>query len=385
MHDHGFITRPAELQTLVDIFSAGEWVAIDTEFMREKTYFPQLCLLQLANATDLACVDPLALDDLEPLLKLLRNPNLLKVFHAAGQDLDVLRVATRVVPEPIFDTQVAASLLGHGDQISYAQLVETLLSVDLSKSQTRTDWARRPLSPEQIRYAKDDVRYLALLYQLIEQQLVRLDRHTWMPPEMAILVASANRDPDPQVLWRRISGHRRLKPQELAVLRELAAWREVTARECDLPRRWILPDDILLELARMPMPERSQISGVVGNAGKKALAKEHWDTLYAALQTGHQRPETQWPRAMEKPAPLSAEEETVIDAASALLRAIAHEQGIDPVLLGTQKDLIQLYRNPEDSGLNRGWRYLLAGQRLQDWFSGKLGIHCHNGKLDVEA
>jgi ribonuclease D len=187
MHDHGLIESRAELEGLLDAIAGSPWVAMDTEFMREKTYFPQLCLIQLATPDHIACIDPVAIQDIGPLNALLHDPKVLKVFHAASQDLEVLYLLTGKVPVPVFDTQVAASLLGHGEQIGYANLVHAVLQHELDKTQTRTDWLRRPLNAEQLRYARDDVRYLVQIYLRLREELETLGRLGWLQPEMDAL------------------------------------------------------------------------------------------------------------------------------------------------------------------------------------------------------
>lgn len=250
MDNHGIITTTAALQAFVARLAAQPWVAIDTEFMREKTYYPRLCLVQLASAQDLACIDPLALEDLQPLIQVLQDPNVLKVFHAASQDLEALHLSTGQIPQPIFDTQVAASILGLGKQLGYANLVETTLNITLPKTQTRTDWLRRPLSAQQLQYAQDDVRYLAHLYLALSAQLEAKGKSAQMSSAMAQRVEQSRHGIAPERLWRRVAGARRLRANEVAIVRELAIWREAEAQCQNRPRRWIIRDDLLIKMSR---------------------------------------------------------------------------------------------------------------------------------------
>lgn len=239
-----------QLAALVARLRDGEWVALDTEFMRERTYYPQLCLIQIAGPNELACVDPLALDDLEPLTALLTDTSVTKVLHAAVQDLEILWQTTGALPEPVFDTQVAAALLGYPDQIGYATLVASMLGHALDKAHTRTDWSQRPLAAEQVAYAADDVRYLAELYPRIREQLAKRGRLEWVNAESETLADPARYTPDPGQAWKRIKGVDKLRPAQQQALARLAQWRETTAMRRDRPRRWILKDDVLVQLAR---------------------------------------------------------------------------------------------------------------------------------------
>lgn len=226
------------------------WLALDTEFIRERTFYPRLCLVQVAHDEVVACVDALALDDLDPLLNVLYDPAVIKVLHSAHQDLEIFFYRRGEVPCPVFDTQIAAAVLGHGEYVGYATLVNDLLGVELDKSQTRTDWSRRPLAEAQLRYAADDVHYLCEVYRLQRAELVRGDRLARLERECAALCDPARYQVHPEEAWRRIKAGRRLRGTQLAVLQTLAAWREEQARAADLPRNWVLGNEVLVTLAR---------------------------------------------------------------------------------------------------------------------------------------
>ncbi|MFW2134544.1 ribonuclease D, partial [Ectothiorhodospira haloalkaliphila] len=246
-----FIDQPEALKAFCERLKGVDWFALDTEFIREKTYYPQLCLIQVATPEEVACIDPLNLEDLSPLTHLLFDPNITKVLHAASQDLEIFFHQQGRVPGPIFDTQVAASLLGHGDQVGYGKLIQLVLGVELEKGQSRTDWAQRPLETIQLRYAADDVHYLARAYPLMRQALEDNGRLAWLEDDFQRMQDPRTYQPDPETIWRRLKGINTLRgEQALAVARNLARWREQEAMRLDRPRRWLLQDEVILDLAR---------------------------------------------------------------------------------------------------------------------------------------
>jgi len=253
------VTTAADLSAALARLAPDDFVALDTEFMRESTYFPKLCLIQAATSAACAVLDPLALPDLESLWQFLGSRARTKVLHAARQDLEVLTTATRgqPVPGPIFDTQIAAALLGYPAQIGYGSLVAERLGHTLAKGHTRTDWTRRPLTPEQLQYAEDDVRYLVPLYLDLRDALQAAGRLEWLYEETRELEGLDLQGADPDAPWRRLKGLERLPPQQRATVKLLAQWREAAAIRHDKPRGWILADDALREIAeRMPSSTR---------------------------------------------------------------------------------------------------------------------------------
>ena len=380
MHDHGLVDSEAALRVLLDAIRGTPWIAVDTEFMREKTYFPQLCLIQIATTDHIACIDPLALEDLGPLKPLLHDPAVLKVFHAASQDLEVLCLETGGVPSPVFDTQVAASLLGHGEQVGYANLVQAVLQHELDKTQSRTDWSRRPLTAEQLSYARDDVRYLVQLFISLQRELEALGRLTWLQPEMDALTRPELYQVDLEGAWRRVSGHKRLKPRELAVLRELAAWRETQARDLDRPRRWILSDDVLLLIARTRPTEIPALREVRGLP--KGMGESQARQIIEAVQRGSEAPRETWP-ALSRRRPLAEAEEVIVDVGMALLRELARRQQISPEAVASRKDVVALMRGEADAALARGWRQQVAGAELGRWLRGHCALRCEGSGIGM--
>lgn len=258
------VDQPALLELCTHLQDAA-WLALDTEFIREQTYYPQLCLVQIASATQIACIDPLAVPSLHPLRTLLQQPTTTKVFHAARQDLEVLHQQGITVTAPIFDTQVAAEVLGQDQQISYARLVEAMLGVHLDKNHTRVNWQQRPLAAAWLAYAADDVRYLRDIYRQQQQRLLATDKLELLQQRCAVLAQPENYQPQPARAWRRVRDYQHLRGTQVTVLQALAAWREEQAMREDRPRRWVLSDALLCELARAQprtMGELGQLRGV---------------------------------------------------------------------------------------------------------------------------
>ncbi|WP_019625007.1 ribonuclease D [Thioalkalivibrio sp. ALJT] len=382
MRDHGLIEHKDDLQAFLDAIAGADWVALDTEFMREKTYYPRLCLIQLATLDQIACVDPLKVDirQLEPLLF---DADVTKVFHSASQDLEVLYREFARVPAPVFDTQIAAGLLGHGEQIGYANLVKALLDRELDKSQTRTDWARRPLSEQQVRYAADDVRFLATVYMRLVHELESLDRMHWLSPEMEALSNPTLYEPAPENAWQRVSGAKRLKPRERGVLKVVAAWRERAAQESDRPRRWILADDILIDIARRTPQDLDGLRQLRGFPdGMKAPRQE---ALLQAIREGQALPREAWPQLPEK-ARLTEAEEVLVDIGMALLRECARSNQITASAIAQRKDVIELLRGDgTTSRLSSGWRLEIAGRRIRRWFAGEDALSCSGDGLVIQS
>lgn len=376
------IDNAEELSALVARLRHHDWVTLDTEFVRERTYYPQLCLIQLAGPTELACVDPLALDDLTPLNPLLTNPDVIKVLHAAVQDLEILLQATGIMPTPIFDTQVAAALLGHPDQIGYANLVKAELGHELDKAHTRTDWSQRPLSQAQIDYAADDVRYLAAMYPQLREQLAERGRLAWLTAESEAMTDPARYTPDPAHAWQRIKGIHKLKPGQQQALARLAEWRENTAIAHDRPRRWILKDDPLLELARKRPTSTDELERIRDLPAK--VSRRHGDALIACIQNAKQAPAEAL--VADKPQ-LTAAEQALTDMLMAAARAQATTAEINVSALTSRKELEQLARGERNLTVTRGWRRSAVGQTLLDVLDARItlrvganGVELHNAQ-----
>ena len=271
-----------------------------------------------------ACIDPLAITDLTPLLEVLFDTRITKVFHAAGQDLEIFFNEWKQLPRPLFDTQPAAALLGYGEQIGYAGLIQKTLNIDLPKDHSRTDWARRPLGKEQLRYALDDVIYLGQAYQKMLRKLEDLGRVGWLENDFAQLGDEKTYMPDPLSMWKKIKGRRHLRGVKLAALQQLASWREQQAIERNLPRRWVLKDDPMIDLARHMPQSLAKMEPIRGL--EPGLIRRYGDSLLQLLQSASQLPREQWPSDNFTPDQLTPEQEAMSDLLHCALRLLAADK-----------------------------------------------------------
>ncbi|MDH5183565.1 MAG: ribonuclease D [Gammaproteobacteria bacterium] len=344
------------------------WLTLDTEFIREKTYYPQLCLIQIANTEHVACIDPLALDDLTPLLDLLYNPAITKVLHSARQDLEILQQLKGEPPTPIFDTQVAATLLGQGEQVGYGNLVKLILDVDLDKAHSRTDWSQRPLSSDQLDYAADDVRYLRDVYLQQRQKLEALGRLTWLDDDFAQLSDPALYSPPLGEAWSKLKGLNRLKGVQLAMVQKLAQWREGLARERNLPKRWLLSDDLIIEVARQRPLSEDKLRRIRGMDDK--IIQRYGKMMLQLVEEARSLPAEQWPQLQQRPR-LSSHQEALVDILVGVVKLSAAQHQLSPNALASRKEIEQLLTGSPEAPLLHGWRYELCGQSLQSLLSGK--------------
>jgi ribonuclease D len=352
------ISDSAGLAQVCELLAGASAMGLDTEFMRERTYFAQLCLLQLCVGDQACCIDTLALRDLSPLRPIMAAAQVPKVLHAARQDLEVLSPATGPLTG-LFDTQVAAALIGMPAQVGYGELVQRLLSTNLHKSETRTDWTRRPLSAAQVAYALDDVRYLLPLRDRLRQRLEQLGRWGWFEQEMAELDAIGSFEVDPQQAWRRFKGFLELDQARQGLARALAAWREQRAISADRPRTWILPDaalrDIVLRAPRnlaqleaaTPLPER-----IINHSGAQILGVIEAVQLPERLAPLPQR---------RRPDPATTE---AVRKLSQLAQQIGRELGMAPEILATRREMERLVGGARDGAVLTGWRREVIGDRL---------------------
>lgn len=352
------IATAAELVAFVTAHSGHDAVALDTEFLRERTYRAELCLVQVALGGHAACIDPLAIGDLQPLAPLLTGADCIKVMHAARQDLEVLLPAVGHVI-PVFDTQIAAGLAGYAPQIGYAELVKRLLEVELPKAHTRTDWSRRPLSDAQIEYALDDVRHLRPLRELLGEALERQGRTAWLAEELSELAHPEWLAVDPEMAWKRVKGLGGLDAGREQLARVLAAWRERRAIDRNRPRGWILDDAVLREIVvRVPrdpaalaaIPEMPE--AVVRNSGTELLA--------LVERTGLPHPPPPLPRR-ERPDPAMV---ALVKRLATVTADAARELGMSAEVLATRRELEQVAAGKADAAPLVGWRREVIGQRL---------------------
>jgi len=372
-----YIETGSALQDFCTSLSGCTQLAIDTEFVRDKTYYPQLCLIQIASDKHLACIDPFGIDDFAPLQAILSDPAVLKIFHAARQDLEVLHYSLQVMPGPIFDTQLAATLLGLGEQIGYANLVQHFLQVQLGKQHTRADWEKRPLGQEQLAYAADDVRYLIQMYPMIMQQLTALGREEWLRDDFANLTDVQLYQADPSTLWQRISGVQKLRRKQLAVLRELTTWREHQAQAMNKPRKWILPDNLLLAIATQAPATLQKLVSIRGI--NESIINKHGSILVDLIKKAIALPESEWP-VLEKRRQLNKDQEALVDALMAIVKLKASEHMLNVSAITNRNELESLADNDHSVSILTGWRRELIGNVLLEFIQGKLNLSCNQGK-----
>ena len=375
-----YVTTQDALMDLCQRMESSSWVALDTEFMREKTYYPELCLLQLATQDWAACVDPLADLDLEPLYAQLYRSDLLKVLHAASQDLEIFYHQHGRLPAPLFDTQMAAPVLGYADQIGYGNLVAEVLGERLEKAHSRADWSLRPLSEEQLRYAADDVIYLASLYPVLRERLEQLGRLAWLEEDFAGLAQASRYASPPELAWQRVKGAERYKGAQLSVLQALAAWRETTAQARNLPRGWLLKDDAMLDIARHQPKNLDALGRIRGL--QERFVKSHGTSLLALIESARQRkPEAD--ARMQRPDRLSPAQEAVADLLMAVVRLRGMEHSLHPSVLASRKDLARLVQEDGGTPLLQGWRRALIGVELQAILHGERTLRVEQGMVRV--
>lgn len=373
-----FIDDNSSLTEFCELIANETVLALDTEFIREKSYYSKLCLVQIAAGEYIACIDPLTIDDLEPLLNLIYDTSKTKVLHAARQDLEIFYQLRKTLPQPIFDTQIAATLLGFNDQVGYANLVQKLLGVQLDKDQARTDWAQRPLNNNQIHYAANDVRYLLQAYPLIIDKLSSQNRIDWLAADFDELVDTTLYEVDPDTIWRRVSGNTRLKPRQLVILQALAAWRENTAIKRDRPRRWILADDVLVSLAQHTPQNLDQLEKIRGI--KSNTVDKFGDAIIKTIISAKQIPEEQWPTlpSWKRSTP---QQEALIDLCMAYMKQLALENNISPGILCNRKDMEKMVIGDRDVAILQGWRKQLIGQAILQLLDGQCALLIKNNKL----
>ena len=380
------ITTTDDLLSYIEAIKHCKWLALDTEFIRERTYYPKLCLIQIAahnNAGELqlACIDPLEIDDISALLTLLNNTNIIKVLHAAHQDLEIFNFLSGQVPQPIFDTQPAASVLGYGDHMGYARLMQHVLNVDLDKSQSRTNWAKRPLNQAQLDYAIDDVRYLAQAYPIIRDKLISQQRLDWLDADFAHFSNPNLYAINAEARWKKVKGLQVLKRQQLAILRELAAWREHLAEEKNLPRRWLIKDEILIDLARQQPKDEQSIADMRGiNAPKTKKYHKIW---LECIKKGLSLPPSEWPE-INRRKKTTAKQNKIIDILMTALNIRADELGVTPAVITTRKKIASMVQEKRQT-LSDDWRGALVNDLFNEILSGKKILAVENGKAVIKA
>lgn len=384
MKIHKLISDSAGLAALCERLARSPFVAVDTEFMRENTYWPDLCLLQIADTQEAAAIDPKADGlDLAPLLDLLvKNDEVLKVFHAGGQDLEIIHNMTGKTPTPLFDTQVAAMALGFGEQVGYSSLIESMLGIQLDKGARFTDWSRRPLDKRQIDYAIADVTHLSTVFPRMVEKLRKTGRGDWLDEEMERLADPSSFAFPPEDAWKRLKLPGR-NPQLLGRLRAIAAWRETEARHKNLPRGRIVKDDTLGELAAHPpktQDDLGRIRGLSQGWRNNDIGSRLMDAINQAKPLG---PEEMPDRGPKRPG-LTKDAVLVSDLLKLLLKVRAKETGVAPKLIARSDDLEALAAGVREGlPILSGWRFEQFGNDALDLVEGRLAFATEDGRLKM--
>ncbi len=367
------ITSSDELSLFCSRLSGHRFVAVDTEFLRERTYWPKLCLVQVAVDGEAAAIDTLAPGiDLTPLFDLMQNSDVLKVFHSAGQDLSVFHTVMNDVPRPIFDTQIAAMVCGYGEQPAYATLVKSILDVQIDKASQMTDWSRRPLTDRQINYALSDVTHLINIYLELRQKLDESDRADWVEQEIDALLEPSSYVSNPDDQWKRIR-IRRPTRAALAVLREVAGWRERAAQERNMPRAWVVKDDSLAEIAANQPSSTQQLERVRGISQRFAEGRDGKAVL-AAVQRALDTQESDWPDVPRRNGRQDVSD-TMVALLQALLKIRSDENSVAAGMVANRKELEQIALNDEaDVRALGGWRREVFGEDALRLKHGELAI-----------
>jgi ribonuclease D len=373
------ITTTAELTAFCDRLAKHRVITVDTEFLRETTYYPLLCVVQMASADEAAVIDALAEGiDLKPFFALMADENVLKVFHAARQDIEIVWHRAGIVPHPIFDTQVAAMVLGYGDSIAYDQLVERVTGHRPDKTHRFTDWSRRPLTDDQMHYALADVTHLRDVFAALDADLKKRGRSDWVSEEMEVLTSPRTYDFHPERAWERLKTRVR-KPKELAVLIEVAAWREQEAQSRDVPRGRILKDDVVGDVATHAPTSLDKLANL--RSLPKGFDRSKWGSdIVAAVQRGLARDVATLPK-IEKPRG-NANGAAIVELLKVLLRMTSERHAVASKVIATVDDLEQIAADDNaDVGALHGWRRELFGEAALALKQGRMALAIEKGKV----
>ncbi|KLE35331.1 ribonuclease D [Aurantiacibacter luteus] len=383
MNIHPLITKTADLAELCERLAKSDFVCVDTEFMRENTFYPLLCLIQIGNEEEAAAIDPLADGlDLTPLWDLLtENDEVLKVFHAGGQDVEIVYNFTKKTPYPIFDTQIAMMAVSQSEQIGYANLVESWLGKTIDKGARFTDWSRRPLTERQIEYAIGDVTYLAKIFPRLLKKLIKTGRGSWLDAEMEKLADPANYANDHGEAWKRIRAPGR-NPAVLGRLRDLAAWREQEAQDKDIPRGRIVRDETLADIASHPPKSQADLAKVRG-LSQAWKDNDIGKRLMKTLKNSQPLSDDEMPDKPKRGAPLGKEGVLVADLLKLLLKIRSREIDVASRLLTRSDELEALAAGVRKLPILEGWRYEVFGKDALELVEGKLAFAVEKGRLKM--
>jgi len=375
------ITDTAELAAACDRLAAHPFVTVDTEFLRETTYYPKLCLIQLASPEEAILVDPLAPElDLAPFFGLMVNESVVKVFHAARQDLEIVWLLGRVLPVPLFDTQVAAMVCGYGDSVGYEQLANDLAKARIDKSSRFTDWSRRPLTEAQLAYAESDVTHLRQIYLGLKADLDTSGRESWVAEEMAVLTSPATYEVKPENAWQRLKGRVR-KPRELPILMEVAAWREREAQGRDVPRQRVLKDDALMDIVQRGPRTAEALAELRSVPNGFERSRNGAEVLAAIERAAAIDPKTLPRLERERGRPTNG---AVLDLLKVLLKAVADSERVAPKIIASSDDLEAIASDElSDVPALQGWRRGVFGEKALALKNGSLSLRIQRGRVVV--
>ena len=375
------ITTTADLADACARLAEHPFVTVDTEFLRETTYYPKLCLIQLASPDEAILVDPLAPElDLAPFLALMGNPAVVKVFHAARQDLEIVWIIGRLIPTPLFDTQVAAMVCGYGDSVGYEQLANDFAKARIDKSSRFTDWSRRPLNEAQLTYAEADVTHLRDVYLALKADLEATGRESWVAEEMSVLTSPGTYEVKPENAWQRLKGRIR-KPREIAVLMELAAWREREAQTRDVPRQRVLKDDALMDIVQRA-PRSVEALAELRSVPNGFERSRSGGEVLAAIERGLALDPKGLPRLGRERG--RGGNGAVLDLLKVLLKAVAEAERVAPKIIASTDDLEAIAGDDEaEVPALQGWRRGVFGEKALALKSGELGLRVVRGRVVV--
>jgi len=377
------ITRQEELDTVIGELSRSDFVTVDTEFIRETTFWPELCLIQMAAPGVTALVDPLAPGlDLAPFFRLMADERILKVFHAARQDVEIIYHLGKIIPTPMFDTQVAAAVCGFGDSVSYDQLVQKVTGARIDKTSRFTDWRHRPLSDKQLEYALADVTHLIDVYRHLKDELDRENRAHWLNEEMSVLTSPETYDPDPEDAWKRLKMRVR-KPQELAIKQAVATWREYEARKRNVPRGRVLKDDAIFEIAQQAPRDAAALA-------RLRTTPKGWERsstaagVLAAVNKALEIPKDQLPK-LPKQVQQAEGTSAAAELLKVLLKIVAEQQGVAPKVLASSEDVEKIAASGENADVPamHGWRREVFGERALALVRGEIALKFEKRKITV--
>lgn len=376
-----YIDSQELLEDFIERARTSSVLAIDTEFLREKTYYPKLCLLQLATDTEVAIIDPFAVDDLKALSELFLDEKIVKLLHSCHQDLEIILLDLGCLPKPVFDTQIAAALLGQAQQIGYAALVHSVCGVRLKKADSFTDWSARPLSESQLSYASEDVEYLPKLYVELKRMLEEKGRLSWLDADFAELSLPETYLVDERMQYRRLKHAGSLNRRQMAAAREMAAWRELTARKRNIPRKWVLTDEQIVEACKREPRSIDDLFMVRGIRDRVSTADAR--KLVELVRSALDAPPDSWPE-IEQSGKSEPNVDALVDMLMSIVRIRARENDIAVPTLASHSDLVKIARGHcDDVDILRGWRRDMVGAELLDLLNGRITLSIRDGNVIV--